>query len=110
MTTMNRDMQLSPTLDADDRAVKLTDNARVVLMKRYVRRGPDGKPVESPEGMFRRVAKAVAEPDRTAEGDAASVEATERAFYHLLTDLRFFPNSPTFTGAGTPLGQLAACF
>ncbi len=94
----------------EERAVKLTDNARVVLMKRYVRRGPDGKPVESPEGMFARVAKAVAEPDRAAGSEAAAVEATERAFYHLLTDLRFFPNSPTFTGAGTPLGQLAACF
>ena len=27
-----------------------------------------------------------------------------------MTDLKFLPNSPTFTGAGTPLGQLAACF
>src|SRR5512135_2791234 len=107
MTTMNRDTQLSPMLDAEDRAVKLTDNARVVLMKRYVRRGPDGKPSETPEGMFQRVARAVAEPDAEYGLD---VKATERAFYRLLTDLRFFPNSPTFTGAGTPLGQLAACF
>src|SRR5512141_451976 len=91
----------------EERAVKLTDNARVVLMKRYVRRGPDGKPAESPEGMFQRVAQAVAEPDREYNLDVAE---TERAFYRLLTDLRFFPNSPTFTGAGTPLGQLAACF
>jgi ribonucleoside-diphosphate reductase alpha chain len=27
-----------------------------------------------------------------------------------LSTKKFFPNSPTFTGAGTPLGQLAACF
>ena len=27
-----------------------------------------------------------------------------------MTSKKFFPNSPTFTGAGTPLGQLAACF
>jgi ribonucleoside-diphosphate reductase alpha chain len=33
-----------------------------------------------------------------------------RQFYQLLTSKCFFPNSPTFTGAGTPLGQLAACF
>ncbi len=36
--------------------------------------------------------------------------ARARQFYELLTSKRFFPNSPTFTGAGTPLGQLAACF
>jgi ribonucleoside-diphosphate reductase alpha chain len=94
-------------LETEERAVKLTDNARVVLMKRYVRRGPDGKPNETPEGMFQRVAHAVAEPDQEYSLDVAE---TERAFYRLLTDLRFFPNSPTFTGAGTPLGQLAACF
>lgn len=97
----------SVPVNTEARAVKLTENARVVLMKRYVRRGPDGQPVESPEGMFLRVARAVAEPDRAAGADA---DATERAFYQLLTELRFFPNSPTFTGAGTPLGQLAACF
>jgi ribonucleoside-diphosphate reductase alpha chain len=91
----------------DEQPIPLTENARVVLMKRYVRRGPDGKPNESVEEMFRRVARAVAEPDRD---HGADVEATEQSFYRLLTELRFFPNSPTFTGAGTPLGQLAACF
>ncbi|HET7090099.1 MAG TPA: ribonucleotide reductase N-terminal alpha domain-containing protein, partial [Anaerolineae bacterium] len=92
---------------ADESELQLTPNARTVLMKRYVRRGPDGKPIETPEGMFRRIARAIAEPEKDHGGD---MEATERAFYRLLTSLRFFPNSPTFTGAGTPLGQLAACF
>jgi ribonucleoside-diphosphate reductase alpha chain len=96
-----------PATTTDEQPVKLTDNARVVLMKRYVRRGPDGKPNESVEGMFRRVARAVAEPEREYGAD---VDATANAFYQLLSELRFFPNSPTFTGAGTPLGQLAACF
>ncbi len=87
--------------------VALSENSQQVLRKRYLRRGPDGKPVEDIEGMFRRVAHAVAEPDAAHGYDVAS---TEEAFYGLLTSLRFFPNSPTFTGAGTPLGQLAACF
>ena len=91
----------------DESDLQLTPNARTVLMKRYVRRGPDGRPIETPEGMFQRIARAIAEPEQECGGD---VEATERAFYRLLTSLRFFPNSPTFTGAGTPLGQLAACF
>jgi ribonucleoside-diphosphate reductase alpha chain len=90
-----------------EQAINLTENARVVLMKRYVRRGPDGKPNETVEEMFRRIARAIAEPDRDHGDDA---DATEESFYQLLTELRFFPNSPTFTGAGTPLGQLAACF
>lgn len=78
-----------------------------VLRRRYLRRGPDGKPVETVEEMFRRVAHHIA----LVEADhGQDVAATEAAFYDLLTQLRFFPNSPTFTGAGTPLGQLAACF
>src|SRR5512136_2686746 len=101
------DLTQAAATTIDEQRIQLTDNARVVLMKRYVRRGPDGNPNETVEGMFRRVARAVAEPDRDYGADA---DATEQAFYQLLTELRFFPNSPTFTGAGTPLGQLAACF
>jgi len=86
---------------------QLTDNARQVLMKRYVRRGDDGKPAENVEEMFWRVAYHVAK----VEGQwGADVNERTVEYYHLLSSKKFFPNSPTFTGAGTPLGQLAACF
>ncbi|MCX6031655.1 MAG: adenosylcobalamin-dependent ribonucleoside-diphosphate reductase [Chloroflexi bacterium] len=88
-------------------AIDLAENSRQVLQKRYLRRGLDGKPAETIEGMFRRVAHTIAKPDA---GHGYDATTTEESFYGLLTDLRFFPNSPTFTGAGTPLGQLAACF
>ncbi len=87
--------------------VQLTSNSRQVLERRYVRRGHDGKPIETVEEMFWRVAYHVAKVEEMWDGNAL-----ERAkeFYRLLTSKKFFPNSPTFTGAGTPLGQLAACF
>jgi ribonucleoside-diphosphate reductase alpha chain len=87
--------------------LSLPENSMAVLRRRYLRRGPDGQPVETIEEMFRRVAHHIAAVETDHGGDVA---ATEEAFYKLLTELRFFPNSPTFTGAGTPLGQLAACF
>ncbi|TNF39296.1 MAG: adenosylcobalamin-dependent ribonucleoside-diphosphate reductase, partial [Gammaproteobacteria bacterium] len=87
--------------------IELTENSKQVLVKRYLRRGHDGKPVETIEEMFWRVAYHVAKVEENWGGDPI-----ERAkeFYGMLIDKRFFPNSPTFTGAGTPLGQLAACF
>jgi ribonucleoside-diphosphate reductase alpha chain len=89
------------------RAIPLTDNARTVLHKRYLRRDADGQPVETEQEMFWRVAYHIAKAEVEFGGE---IEPVARQFYHLLTGLRFFPNSPTFTGAGTPLGQLAACF
>jgi len=85
----------------------LTDNARQVLIKRYVRRGDDGKPAENVEQMFWRVAYHVAKVEEQWDAD---VQERTVEYYHLLSSKKFFPNSPTFTGAGTPLGQLAACF
>ena len=92
---------------APSREIRLTENARTVLEKRYLRRGPDGKPAETIAQMFWRVARHVALAEREWGGSERDIEDS---FYDLLTSLRFFPNSPTFTGAGTPLGQLAACF
>ncbi len=89
--------------------IQLTENARIVLRKRYLRRGEDGQPAETEHQMFWRVAYHVA----LAEAEFADHEMVmhyARAYFEMLTKLRFFPNSPTFTGAGTPLGQLAACF
>lgn len=89
-----------------NKAITFSENASKILEKRYLRRGTDGKPAETIEGMFERIARVVAEPDMAYR----DVKTTEVEFYNLLSTKRFFPNSPTFTGAGTPLGQLAACF
>ncbi|MBX7254150.1 MAG: adenosylcobalamin-dependent ribonucleoside-diphosphate reductase [Candidatus Promineofilum sp.] len=100
-------MSSSVVLAAESAGLSLPENSLAVLRRRYLRRGLDGQPVETVEEMFRRVAHHIALVEADHGGDVA---ATEETFYRLLTELRFFPNSPTFTGAGTPLGQLAACF
>ncbi|MEN8241349.1 MAG: adenosylcobalamin-dependent ribonucleoside-diphosphate reductase [Chloroflexota bacterium] len=88
-------------------AIELTDNAHSVFIRRYARRSMQGEPIESVEDTFWRVAYHIA----SVEGNTGrDVDAAAKEFYTLLADKRFFPNSPTFTGAGTPLGQLAACF
>ncbi len=83
----------------------ISENALAVLKRRYLRRGPDGQPVESVPEMFERVATHIASVEP--EGRRGAVADI---YYDLLSSFRFMPNSPTFTGAGTPLGQLAACF
>ena len=97
----------TPPMPKDLPGVDLTDNARQVLVRRYVRRGDQGEPAESVDEMFWRVAYFIARAEQAYGGD---IESRAREFYALLTSKKFFPNSPTFTGAGTPLGNLAACF
>ena len=97
----------TPEMPSGLAEIHLTDNARQVLIRRYVRRNREGKPAESIDGMFWRVAYHVAKVETKWNGN--EIERASQ-FYKLLTSKQFFPNSPTFTGAGTPLGQLAACF
>ena len=86
---------------------ELSENAYQVLTRRYIRKGPNGELSETPEEMFWRVSYHIAKVEESWNAD---VHAKAVEFYNLLVSRRFFPNSPTFTGAGTPLGQLAACF
>lgn len=90
--------------------MQLTDIARTVLQKRYLKK-VDGRVVEEPEDMLRRVARTIAEIDGDVYGkSAAVVEQTAEAFFQLMDSRDFMPNSPTLMNAGRDLGQLSACF
>lgn len=89
--------------------MKLTDNARAVLERRYLMRDEHGIPTETVEQLFHRVANAVAAADKTFDKNANTTAAADE-FYSLMTSLDFLPNSPTLMNAGRPLGQLSACF
>jgi ribonucleoside-diphosphate reductase alpha chain len=88
----------------------LSDNASTVLAKRYLKKGPDLEPNESPTEMFWRVARVIAEVDARYGASEERVEQTARTFYEIMARGEFEPNSPTLMNAGRPLGQLSACF
>ncbi|MFO8037387.1 MAG: adenosylcobalamin-dependent ribonucleoside-diphosphate reductase [Anaerolineales bacterium] len=105
----SKQVGLKPTPPLPDKAceVDLSDNAFEVFKRRYLRKGASGQPIETVEETFWRVAYHVAKVEG---GDREDVLHVAERFYDLIASKRFLPNSPTFTGAGTPLGQLAACF
>ena len=95
--------------------VEISDNARVVLEKRYLRKDDDGNPIETPEEMFRRIAHAIAQAE-TLNGTESDAELWEGKFYEVMSTLEYLPNSPTLMNAGIQqpdgegTGTLSACF
>lgn len=89
--------------------MNLSENAVKVLEKRYLTKDETGKLLENPEGMFKRVAKAVAAADAP-HTTASELKSIEKEFFDTMANLEFLPNSPTLMNAGRPLGQLSACF
>ncbi len=100
---------MSPLKNKTGATAALTSNARVVLEKRYLKKGADGKVAETPEALFRRVAQAVATADLTFD-PASDAGATARRFEDLLKRLMFLPNSPTLMNAGTEPGTTGRLF
>lgn len=86
---------------------KLTINAMEILKARYLLRDEKETILETPSNLFERVAKAIAKVD-TAYGEDA--KDSEKIFYEMMAKLEFLPNTPTLFNAGTPSGQLSACF
>ncbi|MDP3640256.1 MAG: adenosylcobalamin-dependent ribonucleoside-diphosphate reductase, partial [Nanoarchaeota archaeon] len=119
--------------------ISLTKNARTVLALRYLEKDARGRPKETPEDLFRRVAKNISLADapyryrqqvtallqrynepffqvvkrkeflRLIKHDA-EIKKTKQAFYEMMRSQDFLPNSPTLFNAGRTLQQLAACF
>ncbi len=89
---------------------KFSKNALTVIKKRYLIKDEHLNPLETPKEMLLRVAKTAAKIDKNYGASAVEIEESEATFFKMLADLEFLPNSPTFTGAGTKLGQLSACF
>ena len=87
-----------------------SENAKVVLERRYLKKDEKGKPAETPTEMLWRVARNIAAVDSRYGKKPAQVAATEREFYELMANLDFLPNSPTLMNAGRDLQQLSACF
>jgi len=94
----------------NERIQELTENAKVVLDRRYLSKDRDGNILEDSNGMFRRVAKNLSQPDLKYGATEEQRQATEDEFYEMMWRLESLPNSPTLMNAGRELQQLSACF
>ena len=93
---------------ADD--LRLGVNAIKVLERRYLKKDENGRIIETPSQMFRRVAGAVAQGEQRYGASSDVINQAAEEFYTAMAAGEFLPNSPTLMNAGSPRGQLAACF
>ena len=75
----------SLTLPDDLPPAQLSENARIILGRRYLKKDESGRPVEEPEEMFWRVARVIAEQDLRYGASEKAVDALAREFYRLMT-------------------------
>ena len=91
--------------------MKLSDNARITLERRYLRKNEQGEIIEAPEDLLKRVAQNLARVEEEKYNKSPEeVREVERKFFEIMDSLRFMPNSPTLMNAGRELQQLSACF
>ena len=90
--------------------LNLRPNALTIVEKRYLAKDEDGHIKETPEEMIYRIAHYVAKAENNYRSSKKEKEEIEKTFAEMIAKFEFLPNSPTFTGAGTKIGQLSACF
>ncbi|MBI5158967.1 vitamin B12-dependent ribonucleotide reductase [Candidatus Micrarchaeota archaeon] len=102
--------EFKKTIIGVDDDLKLNINALKVLESRYLKRDISRDIIETPKGMFRRVAHNIAQAELMYGKNEADVKVVEEKFYSMMTELDFLPNSPTLMNAGQEIQQLSACF
>ncbi|MBW1816167.1 MAG: vitamin B12-dependent ribonucleotide reductase [Deltaproteobacteria bacterium] len=102
-------VRLDKSIFVKEERLNLSENAKIVLERRYLKKDDQGRSIETPEQMFKRVAHHIARAEKP-YGEDAHVRKMEEIFYRMMTEFKFLPNSPTLMNAGRRLGQLAACF
>ena len=103
------DLRLAKSVLGIKDDLKLPINTMEVLKKRYLLKDDQQNIIETPSGLFRRVAAHIAQAENHFRS-ARAPEEVEEEFYRLMRNLEFMPNSPTLMNAGAALGQLSACF
>ena len=88
----------------------LSPQAQTVLGHRYFLKDEESQPKEDGDGLFRRVAKAIAKVEDQYLTLPVEKDLLEQDFYYMMEKLEFIPNSPTLMNAGTQQGTLSACF
>ena len=101
----NTELEGNSNLEAE-----ISDNAMIVLKKRYFMKDNQGNALEhSWSDIARRVARAIAETELLYNSDA-DVSYWEEKYYNVMVNLEYVPNSPTLMNAGSGAGTLSACF
>ena len=89
---------------------ELTTNAEITLKQRYLLKNEKGEVIETIPEMYDRIAGAIAEAEKNYNNGEENFSKQKEIFHDMMADLYFLPNSPTIMNAGTPDGQLSACF
>lgn len=84
--------------------------AGILLASRYLRKDKDGRPMETPEQLLMRVARAVADAEEQYGTPRDEIDKLAQDFFEMMAEGFFLPNSPTLMNAGCGSGSLAACY
>ncbi len=87
----------------------LSLNSLRVLAGRYLIQDNEGNVLESPEEMFERVARALANVEKKYGANQKKVSKLQEEFKDILINLEFLPAGRTLTNAGAPTRLVSNC-
>jgi ribonucleoside-diphosphate reductase alpha chain len=88
----------------------LSENAKYIAETRYSMKDEAGKSTETIKDIFWRVAYNVAKGDARFGEKEEAVEKQAIKFYEMMSEQKYFPNTPCLVNAGKVKQQLSACF